>query len=274
MPAFTSFLNLYKPGGGSTGLILPDEVVDIDRINANMDLIDAYAAGFGKAANRNHQFYGPAASIGGVTGMKLGDTYQESDGNKVLWKYDGSNWVTGENGMYLIRPTSVVNATVGADGAVIPNASVSSISVNGVFTTRYRDYLIRYATRTGTLGGATFLLRAGGVDHTSDYRTSYLLSSSGTPTSGMDPATNSIEASGTPSDVKWGSLQLLAPAHTTLTMFELSIGVAPTTSSAQLSRKGTMIGTASSKAFDGFTHTTGSGTFDVDVTRFKVYGLA
>lgn len=40
MPAFTPNLNLYKPGGGSTGTILPDEVVDIDRINQNSDIID------------------------------------------------------------------------------------------------------------------------------------------------------------------------------------------------------------------------------------------
>ena len=92
MAAYTSFLSLYKPGGGSTGLILPDEVVDIDRINANMDLIDAYAAGFGKAADRNHQLYGPAIARIGVTGMKLGDTYQESDGNKYTWRHDGVDW--------------------------------------------------------------------------------------------------------------------------------------------------------------------------------------
>ena len=44
MPAYTPFLTLYKPGGGSTGLIVPDEVVDVDRLNANADLIDAFAA--------------------------------------------------------------------------------------------------------------------------------------------------------------------------------------------------------------------------------------
>ena len=37
----TTRLNLYKPGGGSTGLILPDEIADIDKINGNMDLLDA-----------------------------------------------------------------------------------------------------------------------------------------------------------------------------------------------------------------------------------------
>lgn len=93
MPSFTSFLNLYKPGGGSTGLILPDEVVDVDRFNANSDLIDAFAAGWGNAAARNHQFYGPAAARVGVAGMKRGDTYQESDSSGLLWTYNGTSWV-------------------------------------------------------------------------------------------------------------------------------------------------------------------------------------
>lgn len=45
MPASTPFLGLYKPGGGSTGVITPDEVADIDRLNQNFDLIDTWAAG-------------------------------------------------------------------------------------------------------------------------------------------------------------------------------------------------------------------------------------
>lgn len=43
MPSFTSFLDLYKPGGGSSGLIVPDEVADVDRLNANFDQLDANA---------------------------------------------------------------------------------------------------------------------------------------------------------------------------------------------------------------------------------------
>ena len=55
MPASTPFLGLYKPGGGSTGLITPDEVVDIDRLNTNSDLIDAFAKSYGPATERNPQ---------------------------------------------------------------------------------------------------------------------------------------------------------------------------------------------------------------------------
>lgn len=43
MSALTTFLGLYKPGGGSSGSITPDEVVDVDRLNNNSDLIDANA---------------------------------------------------------------------------------------------------------------------------------------------------------------------------------------------------------------------------------------
>lgn len=93
MAESTPFLNLYKPGGGSSGLILPDEVVDIDRINANMDLIDTFAQGHGLAANRNIQFTGPAAALAGTTGMKRGDTYQETDDDFQQYTYDGAGWV-------------------------------------------------------------------------------------------------------------------------------------------------------------------------------------
>lgn len=41
MGAYTPRANLYKPGGGSTGLIVPDETVDIDKLNANFDKLDA-----------------------------------------------------------------------------------------------------------------------------------------------------------------------------------------------------------------------------------------
>lgn len=41
MSAATTRLNLTKPGGGSTGLIMPPDPVDIDVLNANFDKIDA-----------------------------------------------------------------------------------------------------------------------------------------------------------------------------------------------------------------------------------------
>lgn len=42
----TSRLGLYLPGGGSTGLITPDEPADIDKINDNMTKLDADAGAY------------------------------------------------------------------------------------------------------------------------------------------------------------------------------------------------------------------------------------
>ena len=185
MPASTPFLGLYKPGGGSTGLITPDEVVDIDRLNTNADLIDAFAKSYGPATERSRQLYGPAASLGSVSGMKLGDTYQESDGNKVLWKYDGTNWVTNEGGMYLIRPTSVTNGTIAEDGSAVPTASATQMIANGVFSSRFRAYKVIGAVQCAAATGQPAIQFAtGGVVNTSSIYNSQLLSSSGSTASG------------------------------------------------------------------------------------------
>ena len=45
MPGTTTKLALYLPGGGSSGLITPDEQLDVDKINDNMKKIDT-AIGF------------------------------------------------------------------------------------------------------------------------------------------------------------------------------------------------------------------------------------
>lgn len=169
MPASTPFLGLYKPGGGSTGLITPDEVVDIDRLNTNSDLIDAFAKSYGPATERNHQLYGPAASLGGVSGMKLGDTYQESDGNKVLWKYDGTNWVTNEGGMYLIRPSSMVNASVNAAGDITPNAGAQNVALDGIFTDRFQVYKIIWNFQLTPAANNRMQFRRAGVSLTNAY---------------------------------------------------------------------------------------------------------
>lgn len=149
MSANTAFLNLYKPGGGSSGLIVPDEVVDIDRINSNMDLIDSFASSWGLASRQTRDFTGPAASLASIVaaagGARLGDTYQETDGNKRLWKYDGSNWVTNEGGLYLIRPTGVTGTglSIAADGTVVGASLVAgACQIQGIFSAAFRNYRV------------------------------------------------------------------------------------------------------------------------------------
>lgn len=97
MAEITPYLKLYKPGGGSSGLIAPDERVDVDRLNTNSDLIDADAKTRSDKVtvleSMSHQYRGPAADKGAITAPKDGDTYLETDGSKVLWKRAGGEWV-------------------------------------------------------------------------------------------------------------------------------------------------------------------------------------
>ena len=96
----------------------------------------------------NQQFYGPASDIGAVTGMKRGDTYQESDGNFITWRYSGTNWITDETGSYLIRPSAVTgsaSASIDSRGrvqlaAVSPG---STIKIEGLFSSRFLNYQVR-----------------------------------------------------------------------------------------------------------------------------------
>lgn len=131
MSATTPYLNLYKPGGGSTGLIVPDEVVDVDRLNANSDLIDTWASDIGtKMAaqlTRGQQYRGLAANIGAVAAPLLGDTYQETDGSKWLWRHDGSNWflAPGQVLASLVGPTVNVTAAQAIVGSVISTPTLA-----------------------------------------------------------------------------------------------------------------------------------------------------
>ena len=278
MPASTPFLGLYKPGGGSTGLITPDEVVDIDRLNTNSDLIDAFAKSYGPATERNHQLYGPAASLGSVSGMKPGDTYQESDGNKVLWKYDGTNWVTGESGMYLIRPSSVVNATINADGSVSPNAAVANFSLNNVFSTRFRRYQIDYYLRQATASALQARLRVAGVDKsTTDYNWASL-ELSGASVSGLTVGAQNnypVNNPGTFSNLS-GSIELTNPAHTApvnqpKTFYSHAESFVTNVSIAI--RNGYLVNWDAT-SFDGITFIGLSSTTDPALSWFKVYGRA
>jgi hypothetical protein len=166
MAGTTPNLNLYLPGGGSTGTYTPDEVADIDPLNQNFVKLDTFAGTVGVQTSRNQQFYGLAAGISSVTGMKLGDEYQESDAGKALWRYDGSNWVLNQPGSMVIRPTSVTGGTLQpSTGVVVADAGSKAISFNGVFSAKYRRYRLDYQYYSGTPNGSQLRFRNAGVDY-------------------------------------------------------------------------------------------------------------
>lgn len=132
MPAYTPFLNMYLPGGGTLGIGGDDEVADIDKINQNFQALDTFASSWGQAANRNHQFYGSAAAIGTVSGMKIGDTYQEIDGNKYLKFYDGDSWEVSPSNHIFGQAFKLNGFQVGGPAAAIVTGMADPILRGGV----------------------------------------------------------------------------------------------------------------------------------------------
>lgn len=143
MSAQTEVLKLYMPGGGSLGLGGTDEVIDVDKLNQNSQKIDAFAKGWGVPAERNQQFYGLAAGRGVLTGMKRGDTYQESDGDKRLWRFDGLDWVVDRGLPGLVELTSATGtgATV-VDGSVALSNASGNINIAIPFSNRFDHYVV------------------------------------------------------------------------------------------------------------------------------------
>lgn len=171
MGANTPTLGLYKPGGGSSGLITPDETVDIDKLNDNSDILDSEALSvrnrLAPLEDQNRQYRGPAANLTGLTGMRLGDQYQETDVGKRLWVYDGTNWITNEGGLFLIRPTSVAGtgATLNDGGYTALAASQGNIDLLGIFSSRFDRYLVDIEIdNAATDNGALFRLMSSGVE--------------------------------------------------------------------------------------------------------------
>lgn len=75
----------------------------------------------------------------GFPSFNAGDVLNASDMNAVgLWK---------------VTPTSVTNGTI-SNGTVIPNSSVSTVTINGVFTSNFANYMISWSGMTASVGGS------------------------------------------------------------------------------------------------------------------------
>jgi len=86
--------------------------------------------------------------------FNVANTYTQSQVDGLLDSYVG---------LRLITPTSVVNGTIGATGAVT-FSGVTSVSLNGCFSSTYDNYLINFVS-TGSTSSTFYLrLRAAGTD--------------------------------------------------------------------------------------------------------------
>lgn len=136
MPAYTTVLGLYKPGGGSTGLITPDEPVDIDKLNGNFDLIDG-AVGVGRWASGSR----PTTPFKNQTGYNSTlDTIEQWNG--TAWVTVLPNYLQPPKfaGYHKITPTAVSGGTIDTNGDAVGTAT-AGMRLDGVINfNQYKRY--------------------------------------------------------------------------------------------------------------------------------------
>jgi len=89
------------------------------------------------------------------------------------------NQTAYQPGLVLIRPTSVVNGTIGTNGTVTFSGT-TSVSLNGVFSSEYSKYKILYDATLSINDGLYFRLRQNGTDSTASIYGSQVLRADGT----------------------------------------------------------------------------------------------
>jgi hypothetical protein len=213
MSALTTRLALYKPGGGLSGTNLPDEVADVDKINGNMDLIDA-AIGFSvqtsvtrpptpydgqgifETDTRNFMVYSsavarwlPANSEPNAASAAIRDALYPApvDGDRVFrtdWdvaqRYDGAAWRTMGAGLVPIIPTgpAATGVTFGPSG-VITLAGATNPVFSGVFSAEFDEVICRYNITARSVAGSLNLqmcLAGNPAAGATDYAGSYFVS--------------------------------------------------------------------------------------------------
>jgi len=104
--------------------------------------------------------------------------------------------VSAQDGMKLIVPTSAVNGTISATGAVSFSAQ-TSVSLNGVFSSTYDNYKVMIILTTAASAGIRFRTRVSGTDLTSStYRhLSYYANSAANSFSALDASSSATSGS-------------------------------------------------------------------------------
>lgn len=190
-----------------------------------------------------------------------------------LYYWNGTIWRVQDGGMRQIIPTSVIGATVDPDGTVRPNQGVTRVQLNGIFSPRYRAYIVEWMLNFASAGGTTLRLCSAGTPYTgTTYIAQRLVVASGAATASASPLSNGWPGAGITGAFISGTYKFKNPSHVSPKFLESDVTQAPGTGYA--TDRG-WVGSQDSTLFDGFEFTcSGAGVINAgDATFFKVYGL-
>ena len=203
------------------------------------------------------------------TGMAEGDMgFQLSDDSR--WYYNGTQWVAlYSSGLVPIIPTSVAGSGVGMDTStgIVSFTTSSSVSVNGCFTSLFRNYMcIASVTARSVNSFSRLYLRATGTNLTTGYdlvRTVFGATvTTGQLANNADIPMGSTNAASQNYTIDFRQPQLAAQTGYNTKTLEAFAAAAPTSVISDGSTRLT-------SAYDGFTIDTAAGTMN---GVLRVYG--
>lgn len=174
------------------------------------------------------------------------------------WLYNGTAWIAADG---TITPTSLVGATVDANGYIIPTSGQSLIRLNGIFSSRARAYQFIFSLSSSTSsGGVNLNLTAGGTAYTGSTHNIQRLTSSAGSTASLPLANLGVwSGSGVTGSNIFGEWIIRNPATAGIKSYTAEAMVAPGTT--QFSRENGWIGNVDANVYDGIQLSATGGTF-------------
>lgn len=188
-----------------------------------------------------------------------------------LYYRNGTTWRVQDGGMRLLIPTSVIGATVDPDGMIRPNNGVTRVQLNGIFSSKYRVYVIEWSYAWGAAATTTCRLTEAGTPYMgSTYNAQRLTVSGGSVAGSLHNGSNAWAGAGLVDVFLSGSYKVKNPAHNSPKFIEIDVTQAP---GAAFATDRGWVGSKDSTIFDGLEFTCSQGIIASDSSFLKVYGL-
>jgi hypothetical protein len=184
---------------------------------------------------------------------------------KALYIYQSADWALAPaSPNSLMTPTSVSAGMIGSNGTVT-SGSVASLRVNGVLTTAFREFAVKFDITTASSTTLSAVLSAAGSDTTTGYDNQRLSIVNTTSAAAQSLNNGSIILGGGVASTRHvGMVRLRNPAGSDATYFEVDATVSPnpmTTAHGKYVGSGLQQATTS---FDGIRFVAASGNLTVN----------
>lgn len=192
-------------------------------------------------------------------------------GSKVLASIENADRVALNRTQLLVTPTSVANGTIGTYGAVTFSA-VTSVSLNGIFTSEFDWYALKFSLTTSGASALGGFLRLAGTDAATAYDSQRTTSINTTVTAAqsLNAANFVLDSIGIANSIHSGTIELYNPALATATSGTIASVVTPNpmTTAAGTYTAGLLHRTTT--AYDGFSISVSVGTMTGTI---RAYGI-